>query len=145
MLDCSANVRRLQWGRGRSTVIGVLRFFVPGPLPGLNEVLASAKGYGGRGFGYAKLKRQWTQTIALHILAAGIKHVDRARFEFRWVERDRKRDPDNVAAGGRKLCLDSLVLAKVLNNDGWGQVLGWTDSFEVGANPGVEVTIIPVP
>jgi hypothetical protein len=123
----------------------MLRFWIPGPLPGLNEVLASAKGYGGRGFGYAKLKRRWTQTIALHVLAAGIKHVDRAHFEFRWVEKDQRRDPDGVAAGGRKVLFDGLVLAKVLANDGWKQVAGWTDSFEVGAKPGVEVTIIPVP
>ena len=122
----------------------MLRFWIPGPLPGLNEVLASAKGYGGRGFGYAKLKRQWTQTIALHVLAAGIKHVDRARFEFRWVEKDKRRDPSNIAAGGRKLIEDSLVLAKVLTNDGWKQIAGWTDTFEVGPRPGVEVTIIPV-
>ena len=122
----------------------MLRLWIPGPLPGLNEVLASAKGYGGRGFGYAKLKRQWTQTIALHVLAAGIKHVDRAHFEFRWVERDRSRNCDNVAAA-KKFIFDSLVLAKVLDNDGWKQVAGWTDSFEVGAKPGVEVTIIPVP
>jgi len=122
----------------------MFRFFVPGPLPNFNDMIDSAKGCGGRGYRYSTLKAQWKQTIALHAMAAGIKHVERARFEFRWVEANRKRDPDNIAAA-KKLVFDSLMLAKVLDNDGWKQVAGWTDSFEVGGKPGVEVTIIPVP
>jgi len=120
------------------------RFWIPGPLPNLNEVLSAAKGYGGRGFGYAKLKRQWTQTVSLHALAAGLKHMDRACFEFRWVESNQKRDPDGIAAGGRKVIFDGLVLARVLDNDGWKQIAGWTDTFEVGPKPGVEITITEV-
>jgi Holliday junction resolvase RusA-like endonuclease len=107
-------------------------------------MIDSAKGCGGRGYRYSTLKAQWKQTIALHAMAAGIKHVERARFEFRWVEANRKRDPDNIAAA-KKLVFDSLMLAKVLTNDGWKQIAGWTDTFEVGPRPGVEVTIIPVP
>jgi len=123
----------------------VQRFFIPGPLPNLNKVLASAKGYGGRGIGYARLKRQWTQTVALHALASGIKRVARASFEFRWIEKDQRRDKDGIAAGGRKMLFDGLVLAKVLDNDGWKQIAGWVDVFQVGPKPGVEVKIIPVP
>jgi Holliday junction resolvase RusA-like endonuclease len=123
----------------------VARVWIPGVLPNLNDLIKSAKGYGGRGFGYAKLKCQWTQTCALHILAAGVpKGIKRARFEFRWVEPNRKRDLDGIAAGGRKVILDSLVLAKVLDNDGWAQIAGWVDTFEVGPKPGVGVTITEV-
>ena len=72
------------------------------------------------------------------------KGIKRARFEFRWVEPNRKRDLDGIAAGGRKVILDSLVLAKVLDNDGWAQIAGWVDTFEVGPKPGVGVTITEV-
>jgi hypothetical protein len=118
----------------------VKAFFIPGPLPGLNEMIDQAKGCGGRGARYARIKDQWTQTCALHALAAGLKHIDCARFRFRWVERTRQRNPDNIACG-KKYIIDGLVTAKVLDNDGWSQVLSWVDSFEVGERPGVWVTV----
>ena len=98
---------------------------------------------GGRGARYARIKEQWTQTCALHALAAGLKHLDRVRLEFQWVERNRQRNPDNIACA-HKYILDGLVNAKVLDNDGWSQVAGWSDSFEVGDKPGVWVTLIQV-
>jgi len=123
----------------------VARVWIPGTLPCLNDVIAAAKGFGGRGYGYSRLKSQWTQTCALHILAAGVpKGIKRAHFEFRWVEPNRKRDLDGVAAGGHKFVFDGLVLAKVLDNDGWKQIAGFSDVFEVGSKPGVEVIITEV-
>jgi hypothetical protein len=118
----------------------VTKFFIPGPLPGLNEIIAAAKGCGGRGRAYSAMKATWTQTCALHALSSGLRRVDRVRLAFRWVERDRKRNPDNIAAA-HKFILDGLVTAKILDNDGWSQVAGWSDTFEVGKRPGVEVTV----
>jgi hypothetical protein len=42
-----------------------------------------------------------------------------------YVEPNRKRDPDNIVAGGTKLLLDSLVGAGVLRGDGWSDNLGF--------------------
>lgn len=119
-----------------------MTLFVPGPLPGLNELIAAAKGRGGRGFAYAKLKRSWTDTVILLARAAKLQPVQRVRLSFRWQERNRRRDPDNVAAGGRKLILDGLVKAGVLPGDGWECVAGWDDEFTVAARPGVLVTLV---
>lgn len=116
-------------------------FFVPGPLPGLNEMIGQAKGCGGRGSRYARIKDQWTQTCCLHALAAWLKRVESCYLKFHWIERNRQRNPDNIAAA-KKYILDGLVLAKVLDNDGWSQVIGWVDSFEVGDKPGVRVTLV---
>lgn len=118
-----------------------MTLWIPGQLPGMNDLIAAAKGFGGKGYGYSKLKRQWNDTVCLLAKAARLPLVARARFAFRWLEKDRRRDPDNVAAGGRKLILDGLVSAGVLANDGWAQVAGWTDSFDLAGAPGVEVTI----
>lgn len=120
---------------------------MPGPLPGLNDLIAAAKGAGGSGRAYAKLKRDWTQTIAWLAKAARLKSAGSpVDFEFTWHERDRRRDKDNVAAGGRKLVLDGLVTAGVLGGDGWAHVGEWTDRFVVDEGaPGVRVVLqVPI-
>jgi hypothetical protein len=122
------------------------QFFVPGKLPSLNDLIAAAKGAGGRGIVYAKLKAQWTSDIAFHIKAARIRPVEgRAYLRFIWREGNQKRDPDNVAAGGRKLILDALVVAKVLKDDAWEFVAGWNDAWVLDARPGVEVALFTSP
>lgn len=122
--------------------------WIPGPLPGLNDLIAAAKGAGGRGRAYSVLKRDWTAVIK------GIAHREktpafpgRVMLFFHWFEKDKRRDPDNVAAGGRKIVLDGLVAAGVLKGDGWRHVQVWQDRFDVAASvplvrsPGVSVTI----
>ena len=123
-------------------------FFVPGRLPSMNDMIAAAKGFGGRGYGYSKLKKQWTDTVALLARSSRLTPVQRARFVFEWHEAKpsrscKARDPDNVAAGGRKVVLDGLVQAGVLPNDTAKEVAGWTDTFSVGGACGVKVTLEP--
>lgn len=123
-----------------STLAGL---WIPGPLPGLNDLIAAAKGSGGRGAAYARLKREWTEAVWAHAKSQRVPAFPRrVVLEFRWFERDRRRDPDNVAAGGRKLVLDGLVMAGVLQGDGWRWIQRWTDSFDVRPDrPGVAVQI----
>jgi len=117
--------------------------WVPGPLPGLNDLIDAAKGSGGRGAAYARLKREWTEAVWARAKEQLVPAFPaRVVLEFTWHERDRRRDPDNVAAGGRKLVLDGLVLAGVLRGDGWRYVQSWTDRFDVRPErPGVAVQI----
>lgn len=115
--------------------------WIPGQMPGLNELIAAAKGAGGTGAAYAKLKRAWTETVWALAKRDRLPHFQRASLAFEWREPNRRRDPDNIAAGGRKLILDGLVTAKVLPGDGWAHVARWTDRFEVAGFPGVLVTI----
>lgn len=117
--------------------------WIPGPLPGLNELIDAAKGSGGRGAAYARLKREWTEAVWAYAKQARLPAFAGAvRLSFQWAEPDRRRDPDNVAAGGRKLILDGLVKAGVLAGDGWSVVHGWEDSFVItNADPGAGVTI----
>jgi hypothetical protein len=125
------------------------QLWIAGPLPGLNELIAAAKGAGGRGMRYAKLKKAWTDTVwALARQARVPAFPGRVSLRFEWLERDRRRDPDNVAAGGRKLILDGLVAAGVLKGDGWRFVDVWSDSFGMAAakplhdgTPGCLVTL----
>lgn len=128
------------------------RVFIEGPLPGLNKFIASAKENGsrrgrkGRRFNkYAAIKKHWMEMIDLVCKAQGIRPVTGpASFRFTWFEKDRRRDPDNLAAGGRKLILDGFVKAGVLQGDGWRHVREWTDDFQIARDarrPGVLVEI----
>ena len=122
-------------------------FWVPGPLPCLNDIIAAAKGFGGRGYGYSKLKAEWTQKIAWIIKAAHIPKCERIRCEFEWVSKDKRRDPDGVEAAGAKFVWDSLQLSGVIENDGWSQNAGSTHTHRLvdkPERPGVRVTIVPV-
>lgn len=122
--------------------------WIPSRLSGLNELLAAAKSGRGKGNAYSRLKKEDTTLVEWHARAARLRKLTkghRASFHFRWVEKNRKRDMDNVAAGGRKSILDGLVAAGVLPGDGWKHVAGWVDKFEVGEYPGVEVSIWEVP
>jgi hypothetical protein len=116
--------------------------WIPGQLPGQNDIITEAKGYGGKGYGYARLKRQWTDTIVLLIKAERLQPIERARLGFSYSEKTKRRDPDNIAGGAHKLICDSLVTAGILPGDGWAHVAGFSDTWRVDkAHPGVLVTI----
>ena len=115
--------------------------WIPGPLPGMNELIKAAKGYRGRGIGYANLKRKWTDTVALLARAAKLPRLDRVAISFEWHERTKRHNPDNIAAGGHKVILDGLVKAGVLRNDGWSEIAGFSDTWCVSRKAGVWVVL----
>lgn len=120
-------------------------FFLPGKLPGMNEILR-LKGAGRRGgnFGYNAMKKKIHRQVWGEVRKRKIDPVACARMDFLWVEPNRKRDKDNICAA-RKFVLDGLVEAGVLQGDGWKYIDGWTDEFRVDKEkPGVKVTIFEV-
>lgn len=121
--------------------------FFPWSFPGMNEVIAEAKRRGKNGaYLYSTFKAKWTDQTHLLILSAGIQPVKKVFLYFQWREFNRRRDPDNIAGGGRKFILDGLVQAGILENDGWRHVTGWKDDFlivDTGKN-GAQVQITEV-
>jgi len=116
-----------------------MKLTLKGRLPGLNEIINANRT---NRFVGAKLKKEFSETIAWSCKAQKIKPIKgRLFFQFRWYEKNRKRDPDNFTSGGRKLILDALQMAGVLENDGWN-IVGWVDNWEVDKeNPRVEIEI----
>jgi hypothetical protein len=107
--------------------------WIPGPMPGLNEILGArgsvnvAKaGTHKRGNDYASLKREWTTVIQGLSMQARIRpgEIPACAYTFLHYERDQRRDPDNFCGGAQKLTLDALKAAGLIRNDGWGDVLG---------------------
>jgi len=116
-----------------------VHLFIPGPLPGMNEMIADAKVRLRKGTLYDKKKKEWTQLIAL--FAKKLPKFQRVFIEFEWFEPNRRRDPDNIAAA-KKFVLDGLVEAGIIPGDSWRYIAGWQDKFKVNKQkPGVLITI----
>lgn len=115
------------------------QLWIPGPLPGLNELIASAKSRAGRWSAYGAVKGGWTETVKWLSLKG--PRFKRVFIEFEWREKNRRRDPDNITGAGHKLILDGLVKGGMLPNDGWDAIEGWTDRWTVDPRPGVLLTI----
>lgn len=107
--------------------------FIPGPLPELNNFLGK-----GTHWPYTNAKKKWYAHIAHHIIEQKLAPMCCVRFHFIWQELDRRRDPDNFTAIGKKFILDALVKCGVMKNDGWANVAGWSDEWVViPERPGV--------
>ncbi len=108
----------------------VHRLVIPGTLPGLNEYIAAERGNRYKG---AKMKRQSQQIVILcaRKQLRGFKPQNPVVMRYRWYERNRRRDKDNISSYGRKVIQDGLVAAGVIKNDGWNEIDRFSDEFFV--------------
>lgn len=61
---------------------------------------------------------------------------------YSFYEPNRKRDLDNISGFAHKVIQDALVQCEVLQNDGWQNIIGFSDQFFVDKqNPRIEVII----
>jgi hypothetical protein len=112
-------------------------FFVPGPIPGMNDYIGK-----GQRWCYTTDKKKWSQVIAFHIRHAKVQPVGPVYVHFLWREKNRRRNPDNFAAIGKKFCLDALQQCGILKNDGWAEIIGWSDTWVIDREkPGVLITL----
>lgn len=117
------------------------KFTIRGTLPGLNEYILQERSHRQAG---AKMKKQ-CECVVLHALRSlGKLQVEEPVFMiYHWYEKDRRRDKDNISSFGRKVIQDALVKAHILQNDGWKNIIGFEDRFEVDKkNPRIVVEII---
>ena len=115
-----------------------VRLVIPGELPTLNEYIRAERS---NRFQAASLKKKTQEHIKLILWAQCRRlHFDRpVTLHFVWTVKNRKKDKDNIAFA-KKFIQDSLLEMDVLNNDGWNDINGFTDSFRIG-DPKVEVYI----
>lgn len=126
------------------------QLWIPGPLPGLNEIIdakgtiSKARGKGGKRWdGYQDLKAQWGQKVAIYARVANFGRITQpveCFYEIR--EPNRRRDPSNFVAGAVKIIEDALQEAGLLENDGWAQIVGIHPKWTVDERkPGVLLTV----
>ena len=116
------------------------KFTIRGTLPGLNELIEAERR---NRFIGAKLKKQYEAVVMRAARSLGnVEFEEPVYMVYHWYEKDRRRDKDNICAFGRKVIQDVLVKARYLSNDGWKNIRGFEDHFEVDAkNPRVVVEI----
>ena len=118
-----------------------MKFTIKGTLPGLNEYTFAerSKSYAGASF-----KKKW-ENVAMRAARqlGNVQLKEPVYMIYHWYEKDRRRDKDNICAFGRKVIQDALVKARYLSNDGWKNIRGFEDHFEVDTkNPRIVVEIL---
>ena len=115
---------------------------IQGRLPGLNEYTDATRRHRQKG---AEMKSEW-QTVVQWAIRQQLRGlvIDKPVFLiFTWIEKDRRRDRDNVSSFGRKVIQDALVASGVLADDGWDEVTGYLDRYDVDPqNPRIVVQFI---
>lgn len=114
----------------------MIKLIIPGEMPGMNEIIAAAKWHHMQ---YAEMKKTNTSIVAWP--AKKLPKMGRVFLKITWYCKNRKKDPDNIAAAV-KFIWDGLVEADVIKNDGWLENGGWSNKFEIDKeNPRIEVKI----
>lgn len=124
------------------------KLIIDGTLPNLNDYLKAERQTFRKGGKFTtkgnELKRD-TQEVIIWTIRQQLRglHIDKpVILKYDFYEPNKRRDLDNISAFAHKVVQDSLVLAGVLKNDGWKEILGYVDQFYCDReNPRIEVTI----
>lgn len=120
------------------------RFVIKGKLPGLNEYLKAERSFSKKHSCGNDMKQE-NQMLICNAIRTQLKRLrisSPVYIQYHFYEPDRKRDLDNIAGVAHKFIQDSLVKCGVIENDGWNNIVGFSDSFSVDRhNPRIEVTI----
>ena len=117
-----------------------MKIIIPFTLPGLNDYIAAERSHRQKA---ATMKRQYQDAVIM-VIRRQIRGKLRepVRMRYLWVEKDRRRDKDNISSFGRKIIQDAMVKAGKLRNDGWQNIQSFSDDFTVDKKrPRVEVII----
>ena len=119
----------------------IYKLVIPMKLGSLNEYIGACRRNPYQG---AQLKRRDQKSVEVYIRSQlrGTRLKKPVRMLYRWYEPNRKRDLDNISSYGRKIIQDSLVNCKVLANDGWKEIVGFSDEFYIDKkSPRIEIEI----
>lgn len=117
-----------------------IKIVIPFTLPGLNELIAAERQHRQKA---AKLKREHQRAVELCIRSQLRRPLrEPVTMHYLWVEKDRRRDKDNVSSFGRKIIQDALVAVHAIKNDGWANIECFTDAFATDKKrPHIEIII----
>lgn len=106
----------------------------------LNEYINAERSNRYKAAGIKQRETNYTYLLVKSLMnGKKLKEIDKpVKLNFIWHEKNKKRDPDNVAFC-KKFILDGMVKAKLITNDGHKQIVSLTDEFVFDGKYGVEV------
>lgn len=116
-------------------------FIIDGRFPSMNEFIAkmNKNRYAGNSM------KQKYQQIAQDSIVEQLRAIMINRkviIEYRFYEKNKKRDLDNISSFAHKVIQDALVRVGTLSDDGWNNIVGYKDFFYIDKeNPRIEVII----
>lgn len=114
---------------------------IHGRLDNLNDYIKACRTNQYKG-AHLKAKNENKVQAEIYEQLGRLRITNPVRMTYRWYEKDRRRDLDNVSSFGRKVIQDALVDTGVIQNDGWKEITGFSDEFYVDKkNPRIEVEI----
>ena len=115
-----------------------IKLVIPGELPTMNEIINKAKTHWSE---YKKMKDNCNEIITYMCQQQEIPFFHAVRLKITYYRKNMMYDPDNLSAG-KKFILDGLQEAGCIKNDGWKEIKGFQESWEVDKeNPRTEVII----
>lgn len=119
-----------------------------GTMPNLNDYLQSER-IAIRKNGKFTTKGNVLKQEYQHKVVAEVRrqlmgiHIEKpVEIKYTYFEPNKKRDLDNISAFAHKVIQDGLVKGGLLANDGWKNIVGFSDDFYVDKdNPRIEVII----
>ena len=120
------------------------RLIIPGRLDNLNDYINAERTNRYKG-AKVKVRNQYKAFQEACLQLRDVRIEGPVKMIYRWYEKNHRRDLDNISSFGRKVIQDALVECKVLPDDGWKYIKGFTDEFYVDKKyPRIEVTIIEI-
>ena len=114
---------------------------IKGKLSNLNDYITACRANHYKGASVKK-KNENIVKCAIYEQLGRLRIKGRVYMKYRWYEPNRRRDLDNIGSFGRKVIQDALVETRVLENDGWKNIVGFSDEFYTDTeNPRIEVVI----
>lgn len=116
----------------------MIQVIIPGHFGGLNEFVDANRRKRGNWNAGNSMKQKDQRRIIQYL--PDIRFRKPVYISYVFYEKNRKRDKDNISGYFHKIFQDACVQAGVLDNDGWKNIIGFSDEFHVDQkNPRIEI------
>lgn len=118
----------------------MIRVKIPMKMPTLNDFVDACKVQRGRWNKGNQIKQDFQRALYYYLCKLP-QFKKPIKIRFIWIEKNKRRDLDNVSAIGRKFILDTLQLCGKLKNDNLNYVVGLYDDVAFDNECGVVIEI----